>query len=80
MIYCGDDDKDGSHYSSGFGQSANSTVRFHVDMWQRTCSFSVDGRKYEEIFYDLPQEVYPFVVIMEPCNIRIRLVTDADHV
>ena len=44
-----------TEYSNG------SQLEFVVDMDQRVCHVSIDGRRHEAVFRDLPAVIYPAV-------------------
>ncbi|CAG8714736.1 33599_t:CDS:1 [Gigaspora margarita] len=58
-------------YGTKFGK--NSCITVHLDMGNRTLSFSINGVKYGDAFTDLPSEVYPAVSLKRPGKVRISL-------
>ena len=57
---------------SSFRDGAKITV--HLDMNERTCDFTVNGKKYREIlkWNNLPAKLYPVVSLQYPGRFRIR--------
>jgi hypothetical protein len=50
----------------------NTKVTVHLNMYKKTCAFSVDGTKYKEISVSgLPSKLYPVVTLHYPARIRI---------
>ncbi|GES97612.1 hypothetical protein GLOIN_2v1523542 [Rhizophagus clarus] len=60
------------NYCPKFGDGARITV--HLDMNKRTCSFTVNGKKYPEIseWNNLPSKLYPVVSLRHPGRFRIE--------
>ncbi|CAB4440186.1 unnamed protein product [Rhizophagus irregularis] len=57
-------------YGQTFKEKDRITV--HLDMEKRTCSFSVNGKRYPIAFRNLPDEVYPAVSLRAPGRARIK--------
>ncbi|CAG8741170.1 16008_t:CDS:1, partial [Cetraspora pellucida] len=66
--------KNSTIYGTRFGK--NSRITVHLDMGNRTLSFSINGIKYGDAFTDLPSEVYPAVSLKKPGKVRIGLHQD----
>ncbi|CAG8544565.1 15038_t:CDS:1, partial [Acaulospora colombiana] len=58
------------NYGVKFTKGTRITV--HLNMGNRTLSYSVNGINFGEAFRDLPNEVYPAVSIKRPGKIRIQ--------
>jgi hypothetical protein len=59
-------------YCPRFGDGAKITV--HLDMYRRTCSFTVNGTRYPELpeWNNLPSVLYPVVSLKYPGRFRIQ--------
>ncbi|EXX72867.1 uncharacterized protein OCT59_000992 [Rhizophagus irregularis] len=59
------------NYCPAFGDGARIAV--HLDMNKRTCTFSVNGKKYREVseWNNLPSKLYPVVSFNSPGRFRI---------
>ncbi|RGB33995.1 hypothetical protein C1646_668909 [Rhizophagus diaphanus] len=60
-----------ANYCPPFGDGTKVTV--HLDMNKRTCTFSVNGKKYREVseWNNLPSKLYPVVSFNSPGRFRI---------
>ncbi|CAB5188863.1 unnamed protein product [Rhizophagus irregularis] len=60
------------NYCPKFGDGARITV--HLDMNKRSCSFTINGKKYPEIsaWDNLPSKLYPVVSLRHPGRFRIE--------
>ncbi|CAI2175249.1 8940_t:CDS:2 [Funneliformis geosporum] len=60
-------------YCPAFNQD-NSKVTVHLDMYKRTCAFTVNGTKYPPVaeWNDLPSKLYPVVSLKYPGQFRIQ--------
>ncbi|CAB5356814.1 unnamed protein product [Rhizophagus irregularis] len=60
------------NYCPPFGDGARITV--HVDMNRRTCAFTVNGTKYQEVpsWNNLPSKLYPVASLYYPGQFRIQ--------
>jgi hypothetical protein len=68
------------NYCPKFGDGARITV--HLDMNKRTCSFTINGKKYPEIsrWNNLPSKLYPVVSLRHPGRFRIEPIHDAKKI
>ncbi|RIA85820.1 concanavalin A-like lectin/glucanase domain-containing protein [Glomus cerebriforme] len=57
-------------YGQNFNEKDKITV--HLDMDERTCSFSVNERRYPVAFHNLPNEIYPAVSLCAPGKAKIE--------
>ncbi|RIA86685.1 hypothetical protein C1645_828912 [Glomus cerebriforme] len=59
-------------YCPKFGDGSRITV--HLNMNKRTCSFTINGRKYSEVsgWNNLPSRFYPVVSLYYPGRVRIQ--------
>jgi hypothetical protein len=62
----------GSSYCPPFGDGARITI--HFDMDKRTCAFTVNGIKYQEVseWNNLPSKLYPVASFGCPARLRIQ--------
>ncbi|CAB5182497.1 unnamed protein product [Rhizophagus irregularis] len=61
----------GSNYCLQFRKD-NTKITVHLNMYKKTCAFSIDGTKYKEISVkDLPSKLFPVVSISHPGRLRI---------
>ncbi|CAB5211164.1 unnamed protein product [Rhizophagus irregularis] len=62
----------GSSYCPPFGDGAIITV--HMDMNKRTCAFTVNGTRYQEVseWNNLPSKLYPVVSLGHFAKLRIQ--------
>ncbi|CAB4403664.1 unnamed protein product [Rhizophagus irregularis] len=69
--------------SSGYCYNSNSgnyppfpgdgiSITVQLDMNKRTCSLTINGTKYLEVWKNLPSKLYPVVSIRDPGRIRIQ--------
>jgi hypothetical protein len=53
-----------------FGDGTKVTV--HLDMNKRTCSYTVNGITYSEVWSNLPSKLYPVVSLRHPGRFRVQ--------
>jgi hypothetical protein len=65
--------RDGMNYCPSF-QNDNVKVTVHLNMNERTCTFSVNGTKYPAVskWNNLPSKLYPIVSLHYPGRLRIQ--------
>ena len=63
-----------SDYKNKYGQmfGENDRITVHLNMEEKTCSFSINGKRYPIAFRDLPDEIYPAVSLKTPGKARIE--------
>ncbi|CAI2169008.1 7185_t:CDS:2 [Funneliformis geosporum] len=73
-VLCHNTQKDNGPYTNQYGNEffENARITVHLDMNERTCSFSIDGQRYPVAFSNLPDEIYPAVSLKSPGKARIE--------
>jgi hypothetical protein len=73
-VICHNTQEENGPYTNGYGEEfeENDRITVHLDMGERTCSFSINGERYPIAFRDLPDEIYPAISIIAPGRARIE--------
>ncbi|PKK79448.1 BTB-domain-containing protein [Rhizophagus irregularis] len=71
---CHNTQEENGPYTNKYGKEfkKNDRITVHLDMGERTCSFSINGERYPIAFRDLPNEIYPAVSLRTPGRARIE--------
>ncbi|PKK79449.1 hypothetical protein RhiirC2_727236 [Rhizophagus irregularis] len=73
-VICHNTQQENGPYTNKYGKEfkENDRITVHLDMGKRTCSFSINGKRYPIAFRDLPDEIYPAVSLKAPGRARIE--------
>ncbi|GES82566.1 hypothetical protein GLOIN_2v1696277 [Rhizophagus clarus] len=73
-VICYNTQEENGPYTNKYGIEfkENDIITVHLDMRGRTCSFSINGKRYPVAFCNLPDEIYPAVSLRAPGRARIE--------